>query len=158
MLGKAVRSRYCPATVSDVCRNPEGHCRRAGRPPGAKSQSQETDRAADVRVPLPRGRRIVMKVFGSSLRLRSSSKLTIHSSPQTQSAVILSGAPRKVISHVNEWRGVEGPPSCVVSPRGIKAFSREFPDAASKEHSSSVSFDSPSSRAAGLGLAQDDRP
>src|SRR5215813_9100254 len=55
----------------------------AGRSPGAKSQSQETDRAADVRVPLPRGRRIVMKAFCSSLRLRSSCKLTIHSSPQT---------------------------------------------------------------------------
>src|SRR5215472_1991228 len=61
-----------------------------GKVSGAKSQSQETDRAADVHVPLPRGRRIVMKVFRSSLRLRSSCKLTIHSSPRTQSASALS--------------------------------------------------------------------
>ena len=97
-----------------------------------------------------------MKVFRSSLRLCSSCKLTIHSSRQTQSAVILSAAPRKLISHVREWRGVEGPTSCVVSRQGIKAFSREFPDAASVLQTSSGSFDSPLPGKPGLGLAHDD--
>jgi len=70
--------------------------------------------------------------------------------------VILSGAPREFLPQEPDWRGVEGPRHSLVSPSGIKAFSRELPDASVVVHTSSGSFDSPSSRLAGLGLPQDD--
>ncbi len=71
-------------------------------------------------------------------------------------SVILSGAPSQIVQHEDEGRGVEGPLRCFVSPRSIKTFSRELPDASLVVQESSGSFDSPSSRLAELGLAQDD--
>jgi hypothetical protein len=71
--------------------------------------------------------------------------------------VILSGAPRKTLPRASDWRGVEGPRECLASRYSTKAFSREFPDAPSVLDASSGSFDSPSSRRAGLRLAQNDR-
>ena len=70
--------------------------------------------------------------------------------------VILSGAPSCFITNEAEGREVEGSRSCIVTRNGRKAFSREFPEAAWAVLAYSGSFDSPSPRAAGLGLAQDD--
>ena len=82
------------------------------------------------------------------------------------SPVILSGAHRLTLPYPAGRRGVEGPRECLASRYSIKAFSRELPDASSSLDSSSGFlrltsqdrlFDSPSSREAGLRLAQDDR-
>jgi hypothetical protein len=59
MLGKAVRCRYCPATVSDVRPDPAKPLPQGGKVRGVGSPSQETGRAAALHVPLPRGRRMV---------------------------------------------------------------------------------------------------
>src|SRR5215472_12498437 len=75
----------------------------------------------------------------------------------SRTPVIPSGAHCKFIRNEGEWRGVEGPRRCFVARHSIKAFSREFPDPVWTVPTFSRSFDSPSSRAAGLGLAQDDR-
>jgi hypothetical protein len=72
-------------------------------------------------------------------------------------SVILSEAPRQAFPGFADGRGVEGSRHSAISRPGIKAFSREFPEASFVMHASSGSFDSPSSRRAGLGLAQDDR-
>src|SRR5262249_56398406 len=53
-----------------------------------------------------------------------------------------------------DWRGVEGSVGWCVLRKRRKAFSREFPDTASIPETFSGSFDSPSSRAAGLGLVR----
>ena len=101
-----------------------------------------------------------MKRFGSvgfPFGQHSSDLATVNSSPERLTCVILSGARRGFYVQMAERRGVEGPPSCLALRHGIKAFSRELPDAASNELSSSGSFDSPSSRVAGLGVAQDDK-
>ena len=80
-----------------------------------------------------------------------------HSNCATPSTpVILSEAPRRCVRHVVAWRVVEGSRRCLVQRNCVKAFSREFPDAASAVQTSSGSFDSSSPRKAGLGLAQDD--
>ena len=77
-------------------------------------------------------------------------------SSKIPSPVILSGAPRKTLPYTADGRGVEGPRECLASRYSIEAFSREFPDASFALDVSSGSFDSPSSREAGLLLAQDD--
>src|SRR5262249_31599325 len=59
--------------------------------------------------------------------------------------------------HLGDARGVEGSRECLASRYSVKAFSREFPEASSARHAASGSLDSPSSREAGLRLAQDDR-
>ena len=46
MLGKAVRIRYCPATVSDVVFTSRKPLPQGGKVLGCRSQSQETGRAA----------------------------------------------------------------------------------------------------------------
>ncbi len=76
---------------------------------------------------------------------------------QIPTPVILSGAPQKSVRHKADRREVEGPQRCFVPPYGIKAFSRELPNASLGMQKVSGSFDSPLSRVAGLGLAQDDR-
>jgi hypothetical protein len=76
--------------------------------------------------------------------------------PQIPTVVILSGAPRQHQPQQAEGRGVEGPLRCFILPCYIKAFSRELLDAPFIMHAFSGSFDSPSSRKTGLGLAQDD--
>ena len=85
---------------------------------------------------------------------------------QIPTPVILSGARRKSLPPVGDGRGVEGSRECLASRCSIKAFSRELPDASSALDASSGFlrltsqdrlFDSPSSREAGLRLAQDDR-
>ena len=56
MLGKAVRIRYCPATVSDL-EDCDGHYLRVGRPSQEMwAASQETGLADVPRSILPRGR------------------------------------------------------------------------------------------------------
>jgi hypothetical protein len=78
----------------------------------------------------------------------------VHDVPTGNSnPVILSGAPRESLPQRADWRGVEGSLHFLVSPCGLKAFSREFPDASVVAHASSGSFDSPSPL---LELAQDD--
>jgi len=62
-----------------------------------------------------------------------------------------------VYAIVADGREVEGPRGYQRQERHLKAFSRELPDTPSQIEISSGSFDSPSSREAGLGLAQDDR-
>src|SRR5258707_13680679 len=77
-------------------------------------------------------------------------------SAQLSIAVILSEAPRQIIPRLTEGRGVEGSLRCFGSPCGIKAFSRELPDASFVMQIFPGSFDSPLSRKAGRGLAQAD--
>src|SRR5262249_6711584 len=56
--------------------------------------------------------------------------------------VILSGAPRDLVLLFADGRGVEGSRYCIVSRCSLKAFSREFPDAAWALNTFSGSFDS----------------
>jgi hypothetical protein len=82
-------------------------------------------------------------------------------STRTSIPVILSGAPPEFFTQEADRRGVEEPvlslpkepQHFLVLPCGIKAFSRELPDASVAAQTSSGSFDSPSLL---LGLAQDD--
>src|SRR5215472_11444326 len=71
--------------------------------------------------------------------------------------VILSGAPHSFVLHEGEGRVVEGPRGWFDRSCSVREFSRECLKAHSRGEASPGSFDSPSSRAAGLGLAQDDR-
>ena len=81
------------------------------------------------------------------------------------SPVILSGAPRKMLAHLGDGRGVEGSRECLASRCSVKAFSREVPDDSSsldvpsgflRHTSQDRLFDSPSPGETGLLLAQDD--
>src|SRR5262249_42288205 len=61
--------------------------------------------------------------------------------PNPLRSVILSGAPQNCLENEFERRGVEGSRHCIVSRYCVKAFSREFPDAAWVLHTFSGSFD-----------------
>src|SRR5262249_17021834 len=61
-----------------------------------------------------------------------------------QGAVVViqsSGAPQNCLENEFERRGVEGSRHCIVARYCVKAFSREFPDAAWVLHTFSGSFD-----------------
>jgi hypothetical protein len=101
------------------------------------------------------------KMFGANVGFlmtqESVRERTQHeSSAQLYRPVILSEAPRQLIPHEAEGRGVEGSLRCFGSPCCIKAFWRELPAAIFVMQTFPGSFDSPSSRKTGLGLTQDD--
>src|SRR5258708_22590163 len=77
---------------------------------------------------------------------------------QIPTPVILSGAPQKSVRHKADRREVEGPQRCFVPPYGIKAFSRELPNAPLGMQQVSGSFDSPFTRPTALELSHNERP
>ncbi len=97
------------------------------------------------------------RVIGKPANTCHPERANVSTSARIPTPVILSAAPRQPVAREAEGRRVEASRRCFASPCGIKAFSKELPDTAFVMQTLLRSFDSPSSRRAELGLAQDDR-